>query len=462
MNRSKSVVTFTLTTTSLLFAGSVCAYLFRPGILKNINIIADVVHVPAAKSGNNVTVVKNSSSTKAPPGADLQPLAFERYTMPDTIIDFRRETALPQFMQKLVQVKKKERKLVRIAWLGDSIIEGDLLTQTFRRQMQQFFGGYGAGFVPVQSVVAQNRTTVKHSWTGDWTEETFKDKTVSAPLYLSGHTYYTENGSVTLKDATGKDSTGVLKKYLLCGRAANKISVTVNGQEKQYEPGDVLNRLLIDSSAAASVTVQVHNRELPVYGVSLEPAAGVVVDNFSFRGITGVELAKLDAAMLQRLSGNDGYDLVVLEYGANLMFRPNDNDYSWYEQHMRTTLEKLRREMPNTEFLVISTADRAFRYGEEWQSAVGIDSLLLTQARLARDNGAAFYNMYASMGGPNTIVSWANATPSLANKDYIHPNQRGAEVLGNLVFQAFLKSYLKASTPDSSIQQQQNTSAVQL
>lgn len=461
MNRSKSVVAFTLTTTSLLFAGSVCAYLFRPGILKNVNIIADVMRTPAAKTGKTA-VTKNISGTKAPPGAKAGPLAFERYTMSDTIIDFRSETALPAFMQKLVQVKKKERKMVRIAWLGDSIIEGDLLTQTVRRQLQQMFGGFGVGFVPAQSVVAQNRTTVRHSWTGDWTEETFRDKKTAAPLFLSGHTYYTENGSITLKDATGKDSAGILKKYLVCGRAEGKMSVTVNGQEKLFEPAGVINRILLDSSAQAAINVQVHNKELPVYGISLEPSEGVVVDNFSFRGITGVELAKLDTTLLQRLSGNDGYDLVVLEYGANLMFRPDDVDYSWYERHMHTTLEKLRKAMPGTEFLLVSTADRAFRYGEQWQSAVGIDSLVLTQARLARDNGTAFYNMYTSMGGPNTIVSWATATPSLANKDYIHPNQRGAEVLGNQLFRAFLNAYRKAAVNDSSIQQQKNTSAVQL
>lgn len=147
--------------------------------------------------------------------------------------------------------------------------------------------------------------------------------------------------------------------------------------------------------------------------------------------------------MLHEMSDENDYDLVVMEYGANLMFRPDDKDYSWYEKKMEAVIRQLRKSMPRTEFLIISTADRAFRYNDVWQSAVGIDSLVKTQAELAFKNNTAFYNMYASMGGANTIVNWAAATPSLANKDYIHPNQRGAELLGKLLSEAFVKEYNK-------------------
>ena len=50
---------------------------------------------------------------------------------------------------------------VRIAFLGDSFIEGDIVVADFRSEMQKAFGGRGIGFVPVTSVAAQYRPTVE-------------------------------------------------------------------------------------------------------------------------------------------------------------------------------------------------------------------------------------------------------------------------------------------------------------
>lgn len=99
-----------------------------------------------------------------------------------------------------------------------------------------------------------------------------------------------------------------------------------------------------------------------------------------------------------------------------------------------------------SEFLLVSCADRAFSYNGEYQSAIGIDSLIKTQATLAYQTGSNFYNQFASMGGKNSIVEWANQKPSLANKDYVHPNHKGAEILANYLFEAIMNEYRKYSS----------------
>jgi len=96
--------------------------------------------------------------------------------------------------------------------------------------------------------------------------------------------------------------------------------------------------------------------------------------------------------------------------------------------------------------LVISTADRAFSYNGEYKSAVGIDSLIKVQAAIAYQTGCSFYNQFATMGGKNSIVQWAAANPSLANKDYVHPNNRGADILGERFYAAIMKEYNKYLT----------------
>ena len=454
MNYNKNVVVFTLVTTIILFLYSLFAAVYQPHLLalNNISIISDVIKIAGAgKADSGITSnLPIDTAMPAPQAGNfgaLPPRWLGAYNLSKTITSFYSDTtlpALPAVMDKLYQIKKNGKGKVRIAWLGDSMIEGDLLTQTFRKRIQQFFGSYGVGFIPGTSVTAMYRTTVTHKWSGTWDEENFKTRDLTGPLFLSGHLFYTNDATITLKDNTVKDSAQALEKSIICGYVPNPFSITVNGAPLQINAGKRFNKIPVDSSASHTISVAFGSGKKPVYGISMEPKNGVVIDNFSFRGITGIELGKLDTNFLQSIQQEDHYDLVVLEYGANLMFRPDDSDYSWFQKHIIPVVRRLQQAMPNTEFLLISTSDRAFRYGEQWQTARGINNLIKSQAEVAYGNGAAFFNMFKSMGGAGTIVRWADSSsPSLANKDYIHPNQRGAEILGNMFFDCFMKDYNK-------------------
>src|SRR5690606_30494224 len=162
-------------------------------------------------------------------------------------------------------------------------------------------------------------------------------------------------------------------------------------------------------------------------GISFESGQGVFLDNFSFRGITGIEFARVDSAFLGAIAAENPYDLIIFQYGVNLLFRPNDKNFNWYAKAMMPVVQKIKNCFPASEFILVSTADRAFRYGGEYKSAVGIDSLIKVQAMLAYEAGTGFYNQYETMGGKNSIVNWAKQKPALANQDYVHPNHRGAE-----------------------------------
>ena len=88
---------------------------------------------------------------------------------------------------------------VYVAFLGDSFIEGDILVADFRSAMQQAFGGGGIGFVPITSVAAQYRPTVKQSAEG-W--KTWSMMTDHSQAYtLSGLLFEPEGDSarVTLR-----------------------------------------------------------------------------------------------------------------------------------------------------------------------------------------------------------------------------------------------------------------------
>lgn len=415
----------------------------------NINLLADLKPaepLPATTlaSTDSLTGEPTDSSTKhKTKRSNPASYSLHKYQQAGVITDFNKENnyVLNHLVQQLYALRKKgEAKKIRIAYFGDSIIEGDLMSQTFRRKMQEFFGGDGVGFVPITSETSGFRQTVRSSYTGDWADEHFRNAFNRKRLFFSGHVFYTDNGSVSMRDMLARKDSVILEKTLLCGAAA-PTRLLVNGNGLSITPGAVFNRIVLNQGPARSIQVSVTNKDLPVYGISFESLTGVIVDNFSFRGSSGVEFAPLDSAFLSAIARTNQYDLLIFQYGANMLYKPNDNKFDWYRGRMKPVLRKFKSCFPETDILIVSTTDRAFSYDGEYRSAIGIDSLVRTQARIALDQGVYFYNQYATMGGQNSIVQWVRAKPSLANPDYIHPNHRGAEKLGVYLFDALMKAY---------------------
>jgi len=100
----------------------------------------------------------------------------KRLTVPSNIYDFEQDSipALAHFFRALNKTRRQKHK-TRIAYFGDSMIEGDLITQDLRTYIQDAFGGSGVGFVPITSVVAGFRTSIIHSFDG-WTTYNLLEK----------------------------------------------------------------------------------------------------------------------------------------------------------------------------------------------------------------------------------------------------------------------------------------------
>jgi lysophospholipase L1-like esterase len=444
MNSSRRVFLFVVYSVGLFLlisiAGIFLGFDWMP--FNRVNLVGDLVkpakdttQIAAAPDSNNIPVVVEKIPSKE----------FTLYQQPRLITDFNADTttaSMQGFLEKLQALRNGQKRKVRIAYFGDSMIEGDLLTQTFRQLLQQTFGGSGVGFVPIKSPVAKFRQTVSTTSAGNWVEENFKEGK-SNHLYLSGHLFRGNGATVEMTDQTIKDSTAILEKSLLCGPSSAPVSITVNNTTTTIQPDKPLNRISLGNDANRTVKLGLSDPQLPVYGISFESESGIIVDNFSFRGITGIEFARIDSAFLSAVSQDNPYDLIIFQYGVNLLFRPNDKNFSWYARVMLPVVKKIRNCFPNSDFLLVSTADRAFRYGGEYKSAIGIDSLVKVQALLAYETNSSFYNQFAAMGGTNSIVEWARMKPSLANQDYVHPNHRGAEVLAHYLFDAIMRDFQK-------------------
>jgi lysophospholipase L1-like esterase len=442
MNSNRRVLQFVMGSVSIYILLSLAALLsgFEWVPFKRVNLISEMV----TGGDSTITIIAQPDSTvvliEDKPEKD-----FLLYTKPRLITGFNTDPAKPSltgFTEKLHELKTGKKRKIRIAYFGDSMIEGDLLTQTVRKLLQQQFGGSGVGFVPITSQVSKFRQSVSHNYSGGWQDESFKSGKTTK-LYLSGHLFRGSGDWVQMTDQTITDSAAVLEKSLICGQVNGTVNVTVNNITQGVNPTKMLNRIPLHTDMNRGIKLAIADERLPLYGISFETASGVFVDNFSFRGITGIEFARIDSVFMQAIAANNPYDLIIFQYGVNLLFRPNDRNFNWYAKSMLPVVRKIRNCFPQADFLLVSTADRAFRYGGEYRSAVGIDSLIKVQATIAYETGSSFYNQFASMGGTNSIVEWAKKEPSLANRDYVHPNHRGAEVLGTYLYEALMSEYNK-------------------
>ena len=58
-----------------------------------------------------------------------------------------------------------------------------------------------------------------------------------------------------------------------------------------------------------------------------------------------------------------------------------------------------------------------------------------------KSTGSAFWNLYAGMGGYNSMPSWVDK--GLAGKDYIHFSNGGAKVASQMFYDAFIAEFAK-------------------
>lgn len=362
-----------------------------------------------------------------------------------------RDDGMQRFLLALQELKSGKRKKVRIAYFGDSMIEGDLITADLRDSLQTFFGGSGVGFVPIASVVSSFRTTIAHTFSRNWKDYHYKNSPpANLLLGFSGHTFLPDGNSWIKYAPVRKPRLDHFDEVsVLYGPSNGSNAITINDKPYPLPGAGPVNKLALQQDTAhKGITIQYDGTATsPLYGVCFESQDGVFVDNYSFRGISGVELSKLSGNLIHQMQQEHPYDLVVLHYGANVLFRPELTDYSWYERPMRKVMDSLRNVLPATSFLIIGTADKAYKKSDKYVTAPGVAALLKVQNELAEQHGTAYWNLYAAMGGDGSMRHWVEGDTVLANKDYTHFNRQGAAKVGALLYKAIMDEYRQVGQP---------------
>lgn len=330
---------------------------------------------------------------------------------------------------------------VRIAWYGDSFVEGDILIGDLRDTLQSLWGGGGVGFVPITSEVAQFKRSIKHQFK-NWSTFSIVKKSEKKPaLGLNGFAYQPKlDASITYEGEKYFKHTKAWTAIRLFFTAGNPSAFEWQVQDKaprfdQLRPkktglntwqwaGNYPGCTYLNMKFAA-------DSNLTLYGASLESGPGVYIDNFSVRGNSGGPLKQLSPAFIQQFDAVQQYDLIVLQVGLNAVTN-NLTNIRWYQAELERTFKHLRACFPNKQILIVSVGDRGGKIGTELATMVSVPYIVAMQRDLARRHGFLFYDLFKGMGGPGTMIRFSMHHPRLANTDYTHLTHEGGRVLGLL------------------------------
>jgi hypothetical protein len=98
---------------------------------------------------------------------------------------------------------------------------------------------------------------------------------------------------------------------------------------------------------------------------------------------------------------------------------------------------------PNASIILIGPADMSEKVKDNYETIKNLPYLIKLMKNEAFKNNCAFWNMYEAMGGQNSMPSWVFHNPPLAEKDFIHFNVNGANIIAQMFYKALIVDYNK-------------------
>lgn len=350
-------------------------------------------------------------------------------------------TAMKYFIDALNKSAQTHKPL-RIAFYGDSFIEGDVFCGSMRDTLQSLFGGEGVGYVPITSEVAGFRTTIKHQF-DNWRTQSLvkKDSTILQEIGPSGYCFIPQDENwVEYKPSRKRFEFNTVKLYYKNYGDA-MVDYTVNDSvhfSDELKTSQRIQEWKFKGKLTKTIRFQFPKADsLTLYGASFEKGEGIYVDNFSMRGNSGIALARIPDDMLTEFNRHRDYKLIILQYGLNAVLEDSMN-YGWYAVRMIRVINKIKKDFPKASILLVSVSDRSSNTTGEFKTMKSIPVMRDAQRLIAERTGIAFWDLFEAMGGENSMVKLAEAKPPLAAKDYTHLTFKGGRKLAGL----FVKSLL--------------------
>jgi len=341
---------------------------------------------------------------------------------------------------------------VRILHYGDSQIECDRITSLLRQKFQEEFGGMGVGLVPALQTIPT--FTLGSTITPDDVPQylAYGPADMRGPHNFYGPlarvTHIPEQATISLTGKGGRDysrASRFSRVTVITRQPATLLLKTSEEEEPQEMPlsssGEPCFYTTTLEKAVNSVTLEIQG-ETDILGIQLDGQTGVNMDNIPMRGSSGKELMSISRSSLRAFYDREDVALIILQFGGNSTPHLNPTKLPDFTDGIRRLVRSCQSLAPKAKVLFIGPADMARNREDGELETYPILPALNDSLRAAVcETGAAYWSMYAAMGGRGSMVRWVEANPQLAGEDYIHFTSLGAKKIAGLLYETLRLYY---------------------
>jgi len=393
----------------------------------------------------------------APSGGDINENASTELLMNET-----GKANLHAFFQVLDGVAANKSK-ISILHYGDSQIEGDRMTGFIRQRIQNQFGGFGPGLVPATNVYST--LAFKQSYS-----ENFERYTAFGGASLKSGKYgvmassarftpeYADSVNLdTLTETTGwievQSGTGysrsrqynnVKMHYNDC-KSPVKLSVYENGaliHEEQLKTDGAQHTVALSfPNTPGKLKFEFRGKVSPnICAFSLEGDYGVQMSNIGMRGSSGTVFGRMNSATAQPMYKELNTKLVIMQFGGNSVpFFKDSTSVRNFAGYFKGQINRVKSMNPDAAIIVIGPSDMSKNDEGIYETYEFLPYCVDQMRKVTQDAGGAFWNLYAAMGGKNSMPSWVEQ--GLAGNDHIHFSNAGAKIASQKFYEAFIAAY---------------------
>jgi lysophospholipase L1-like esterase len=413
-----------------------------PAFAPRVVVAAADDDVPAGSAAAAVAVAGTGSAAAVAPSGPLEDVCL------DGTPDHCKRWGMDGYYRAVAQEQAgKLGRPVRVSWYGDSVVATDAIPGHLRSKLQGALGDGGPGFV---FIVPPHRfcshEAITRSEAGTWTSHAISTQLVADGLYgVGGSSAESDDGRSTIKLVNGKITNVDL--YYLAQPHGGKATVLADGSDvlEQDTKADVKTAGYAPieiKDGAKKIDIEANGR-VRLFGVDLENTSGAVVDNLGIVSVHVKSFAVHDQDAWAGELAHRGADLIMIMIGANeaQWLGPKDQDTKDYASHYEKILAPIRKGRPDASCLVVSPTDQAEAKDGAYPSRPVMPVLVEAQRTAAKAAGCAFFSTYDWMGGKGSAAKWF--AHGLVGSDFQHLSQRGANKLGDAVFEALMAGYAR-------------------
>jgi lysophospholipase L1-like esterase len=389
-----------------------------------------------------------ASKTKKPAAAAVSPQARARAergvnTQLTKSNNVENPGSLVPFYEQLYRATHGKSGAVHILHFGDSHTAADEWTGSLREHFQAGFGDGGPGFsLAGHPFRGYRRFDVSGGASVGWHTEGL--------ARADGDGFYGLGGVSISTDSPGENvyiaaECSLLEVFYLQQPGGGDLAFYDNGERvgeiaTSGEPGPGYFSYRPSSPGGHSFELRtLQHAPVRLFGWAADRAHGVTYEALGINGAEAAVMLKWNETMLASNLQRRDPALIVLAYGTNEAGSPNW-DHDSYESMFSALLGRLRQYAPTASILVVGPPDRYYRVRRgPLKPLEKVGDIIAAQRDACRENGVAFWDTRARMGGKGSMRQWVTA--GLAQRDYVHFLGEGYRLLGNTLFKDMMRNY---------------------